>query len=508
MQTQLIKTILIILLTIPVASIAQDEFEINGKANQTRTYRNNTGVTSTDLEYRGKIIFTDDEKDVKYISPGGFIKFSKRSFGNRRTIILEGEANGEITREYKEGSKTLPFEPEGRKWMASVLPDIIRSTGIGAEERVKKFYKKGGIDAVINEISLLPTNYVQSIYYTATLAIPSLLSKDVVLLIEDAGDEISSSYELSKIIIKNSKIISKNEQGMAAAIKVASGISSSYEQSKVYKHYLTETNLSATNKSLVIKAVREISSSYEKSKVLISVLEDDLSKENVSLVIDEVDHISSSYEQSKVLQYMIKNQAVQDLDLDDMLKAVSDISSSYEQGKVLKQLVEDKELSSAQVVNVAKAAAYISSDYEQSKFLRSLIDRQDLDEQGINVILAMTKEIGSSYEKSKVLQLIISSDNFDNSNFSSIIKEASTISSSYEESKVLAKVIEHDKMSDKHMLELIEAIDGIHSSYEKSKLLQSLAKQLPDTKEVRDAFFDAAKSLSDTDYGKVMRATH
>jgi len=508
MKTQVSKSILFLILHLPFVIYTQEEFEINGKDKQTNTYRNNTGVTSTELEYRGKIIFNDPETDVTYISPGGFLKFSKRSFGNRRTIILEGEANGVITREYREGSKKLPFEPEGRKWMASVLPEIIRTTGIGADERVKKFYKKGGIDAVISEISELPSNYVQSIYYTAVFAIPNLSNKDVVLLIEDAGDEISSSYELSKILVNNSKIIAKSQQSMAAAIEVASEISSSYEQSKVYKHYLTKTDLSAANKSLVIKAVREISSSYEQSKVLVAVLEDDLSKENISLVINEVEHISSSYEQSKVLQYLIKNQSIDDLDLDVMLVAISGISSSYEQGKVLKQLVNDKELNSTQVIAVAKAAKHISSDYEQSKFLQSLINKQELDEEGINAILEMTDEVSSSYEKSKILQLIITADNFSNSNFSTIISETSKISSSYEQSKVLAKVIAHDEMSDKHMLELIEAIDDVSSSYEQSKLLMALAPQLPANKEVRDAFMEAAKSLSDTDYGKVMRAVN
>jgi hypothetical protein len=39
-------------------------------------------------------------------------------------------------------------------------------------------------------------------------------------------------------------------------------------------------------------------------------------------------------------------------------------------------------------------------------------------------------------------------------------------------------------------------------------LLQALAPQLPDSKEVRDAFFEVAESLSDTEYGKVMRAAN
>ena len=508
MKTQFIKTLFLVVFFLPTISFGQDEIEITGKGNQTRTYSNSNGVSSTELEYRGKITFTDDEQDVKFISPGGFIKFSKKSFGNRRTIILEGQSQGRISREYREGSKKVPFEPDGRKWMASVLPEIIRTTGIGADERITKFYKKGGIDAVLTEISSLPTNYVQRIYYNAAFNTAGLSSSDYVRLIEGAGDEVSSSYELSKILITNSNVIIEDSKTMSAAIGVTRDISSSYEQSKVYKHYLTKSNLGEANKGLIIQAVREISSSYEQSKVLVALLKNDLSDENINLVVEEASHISSSYEQSKVLQYLISNQSTDDLDLELLIESVSEISSSYEQGKVLKQLVEDKDLSPEQVREVAEAAKFISSDYEQSKFLQAMISKQELDEAGINSILSMTEELSSSYEKSKVLQLIITSDNFDNSNFSSIIEQTDMISSSYEQSKVLSKIIAHDNMSDKNMLEVIAAIDAVSSSYERSKLLQSLASQLPDTKEVRDAFFKSAESLSDTDYGKVMRAAH
>ena len=57
------------------------------------------------------------------------------------------------------------------------------------------------------------------------------------------------------------------------------------------------------------------------------------------------------------------------------------------------------------------------------------------------------------------------------------------------------------------MLALIESIDDVSSSYERSKLLQALGPQLSGNKEVRDAFFESAESLSDTEYGKVMRST-
>lgn len=506
MYSKTTKLLVLALFFFSTISVAQDEtFTIDGKENKTHTYKNNTGVTNTELEYRGKIIFTEDETDVKYISPGGFLRFGKRSFGNKRSIILEGESNGVIYREYREGSKKLPFEPDGKRWMASVLPEIIRTTGIGADERAAKFYTKGGINALLNEISMLPSNYVKGIYYDASFKIPNLKTADMALLLEDAGDKISSNYELSKLLTSNSGVYGKEEKVLAAAILVTNNISSSYEQAKVYKHLLSKTELNQQNKAEIIKNVRNISSSYEQSGVLQAYVKKPLSTNNINLVISEAGHISSSYEQSKVLQALVNNQSFKDVDLTRFLSTVSGISSSYEQAKVLKSLVGKVSLSSEQIVTISKAAEHISSSSEQSGFLQSIINTQKLDEASINAVIASTHGISSSYERSKVLRLIIASPNFTNSNYNSVINESSSIGSSYEQSKVLADLIMLNSMPDSYMLGLIKAINTVSSSYERSKLLQKVGPNLPANKEIRNAFFKAAEGLSNDEYGKVMR---
>ncbi|MCF6359496.1 MAG: hypothetical protein L3J29_01900 [Cyclobacteriaceae bacterium] len=499
MNSKLTTLTLLILLYLTRISFAQDY-------NKTRTYKNNNGVSNTELEYRGKIIFTDDETDVKSISPGGFLRFSKRSFGTKRLIVLEGESNGNIYREYKEGSKKIAFEPDGKRWMASVLPEIIRRTGIGAAERAKKFYARGGINALLTEISMLPTDYVKGIYYDAAFRLPELKTGEMALLIDDAGSQISSSYELSHILMDNATIYSKDKKALGAAIIAAGKVSSSYDQAKVYKYLLTKANLNDADKGMVIKNVRGISSSYDKSGVLQAIIKEELSSENIKLVVSEISYINSSYEQSKVLQSLIKNQSLENLEFETLLSTISNISSSYEQGKVLSQLVTTKRLSGEQIAIISKVSTSISSSYEKSKFLQSLISEQALSEPSINTILNVVSNISSNYEQSKVLQSIIESPNFAKSNFKNAIIQASKVSSSYEQSKILSKLIGLKTMPSEYMIPMIKAIDRVSSSYERSKLLQQLAPQLPENKEVRDVFYEAAESLSNDDYGKIMRS--
>jgi len=505
MNSKISTLTILILLCFTQVAFSQDYILFSKDHNKTHTYKNNNGVTNTQLEYRGKIVFTDDETDVKYISPGGFLRFSKRSFGTKRTISLEGESNGKIYREYREGSKKINFEPDGKRWMASVLSEIIRTTGIGASERVKKFYAKGGINVLLAEISLIQSNYVKSIYYDASFRLPNLKTGEMALLINDAGNQVSSSYELSQILIGNASLYSKHTKALLAAIEAASKIGSSYNQSKVYKHLLTKADLSDTEIGEIIKKMSKISSSYDKSKVLQAMITDDLSVQNVKLIIAEIGLINSSYEQSKVLKALFKSQSIEALDFNILLTAISKINSTYEQSSILRQLVTTKKLNLEQLNALAQASISINSSYEQSRFLKSLIAEQTLDEASINSILAVIDDISSSYEQSNVLQLIIAHPSFGKTNFLEAIKQATKVNLNYEQSKILSKIIMLKTMPTNYMLPMIEAIDNVSSSYEKSKLLQQLAPQLPDVKEVKDAFYQVAESLSDFEYGKIMR---
>ena len=501
------KVLLIISLFAAISVYGQTEVELDGKGSQTKTYKTSTGVTSTELEYRGKILFNDEETDVTFISPGGFIKFSKKTFGNRRTIELEGESNGGITRTYREGGTKIPFEPNGRKWMASVLPEIIRSTGIGADERVKKFYAKGGLNAVLNEIDEVSGDYVQNIYYSATLDLPGLSTADIRKVLEHAEDELSSSYEQSKMLINNSAKFQSSEANLAIAIGFIADISSSYEQAKCYKHFLTSENLSEANKALIIQGVSEISSSYEQSQVLVELVKGYLSQHNVELVISQIPNVSSSYEQSKVLSNLVKNQEdLNNVDFEVLLEAIYSISSSYEQGKVLNQLISERELTTSQIISVAKASTYISSDYEQAKVIQNLVNKQELSRESIEAILEASRAINSSFESSKILKMIASSDSFSAENFDTLLDHAADISSSYDQSRVLEILTQMEGLADEDQLALIETIGEVSSTYERSKLLISLGPNLSDTKTVRETFLNEARTLSDTDFGKVMRS--
>src|SRR5688572_21747625 len=87
------------------------------------SYKNSDGFNSFNIEVRGTIEVTDDDRDIKSISPDGYLEITKTTFGSKRTIKISAEGST-VKREYYDGRTLVSYEPEGRKWLSEILPEV------------------------------------------------------------------------------------------------------------------------------------------------------------------------------------------------------------------------------------------------------------------------------------------------------------------------------------------------------------------------------------------------
>src|SRR5882724_9023854 len=108
-----------------ITSLAlQAQVEIYSSSSNNSTSRitiNRNGINSFNVEMRGQIELTDDDKDIKSISADGYLEITKTTFGGKRTLVFSPMATG-VKREYYEGRDKVDFEKEGRLWMGEILP--------------------------------------------------------------------------------------------------------------------------------------------------------------------------------------------------------------------------------------------------------------------------------------------------------------------------------------------------------------------------------------------------
>src|SRR5918993_289370 len=150
-----------------------------------------------EVQYRGEVEFSDDDADVTRLEPGGYLRLRD---GDRAVDLLADES-GSITRRFRVSGSERPFEPEGRAWLARVLPRVIRQTGIGAPARAARIYKARGAQGLLAEITLIEGSFGKRIYFTELLKMPALDPRTVETALAQAGREIDSDFELASLPI-------------------------------------------------------------------------------------------------------------------------------------------------------------------------------------------------------------------------------------------------------------------------------------------------------------------
>ncbi len=73
------------------------------------------------------------------------------------------ERNGAIERKFFVDGKQVGSD-EGRKWLATFLPEMLRNMAVNADRRVARQLAKGGPALVLDEISKTESAFAKSVY--------------------------------------------------------------------------------------------------------------------------------------------------------------------------------------------------------------------------------------------------------------------------------------------------------------------------------------------------------
>src|SRR6476620_9545414 len=206
------------------------------QSHTTMSWSNNG--EKVEIRYDGELEFTDDDTDVKRLSPGGSLRIRDggmmTSLLGGHTIEFTADASGTITRRFWVGSSERPFDPEGRKWLASMLPRFIRQTGIGAGARVARILKAKGPAGVLAEISLSEGSWGKRKYFSELVNAGPLDPATARQVLAQAGREIDSDFELASFLIEDAGKLLADDGSHQAYFDAARSIDSDFEMRLVF----------------------------------------------------------------------------------------------------------------------------------------------------------------------------------------------------------------------------------------------------------------------------------
>jgi hypothetical protein len=455
-----------------VSASTTEEIIVNNDG-KTQKWRTSTGVTDFNVEVRGKIELTDDDKDIKSISDDGYLEINKTVFGSKRTIVIESLGGGKVKREYYEGRSKMDWETNGRKWLSEILPELVRTSTIGAEARVNRFFKTGGAAAVLSEIEEIESDYVKA-HYGKLLLQKNIGNNEIPKVINTLANEINSDYYLSSLLKESmSKLLVSDEAG-SAFFAATSKVNSDYYRSVVLKEALKKYSASPTQVKQILNSASTINSDYYLSVVLTSLLEDS---------------------------------DVKDESLNELVTVAKNIDSDYYRTQVLSKALQKSDLSKTVLKNVVNSLGNVGSDYYKTEVFNKMAERTSIDPEIQMQIIDVLDNVGSDYYASVTLTKLLNTQKMSDDSFKALINAAGELGSS----TYAAEVFQHASkktLTNAQLTQLLKSAENIDSDHYLTSVLQALAPQVKNAdSSVKDAYRQAAKKIdSETYYGRALRA--
>ncbi|SFU20080.1 hypothetical protein SAMN04489724_0230 [Algoriphagus locisalis] len=234
------------------------------------------------IESNGKIEISSDEKSISFISPGGSLKIEKTIFGNSRSITIKNDGAG-LEHDYKEGGRKKPFEPDGKAWLAEMLPEMMNTTTLGAGKRVDRLFANGGAKAVLAKVDQMKSDYVKSTYL-GLLMKKNLSPAETSACIDMTLAQIDSDhYQLEVYKSVNPSYFKDFNQ----LNKVVAALDSDHFKTELLKP-IFKTNVTEGKGQESINLIKMLDSDHFKTEIAKSISFSSLSDQELKFMVNEL----------------------------------------------------------------------------------------------------------------------------------------------------------------------------------------------------------------------------
>lgn len=458
-------------------------------------YKSKDSFSAYEIEYKGKITVSDDDKNITAIEPDGYLKITKSSFGNTRKIEIESDKQGNLTKKYFDGRKEITFQPEGQKWLEEILIDVIHKTGIGGKERILRIYNKGGVNAVLNEIDEFERNSGYSYYKSTNHALFYFES------VEYRG--FNTKYLYYKTLVND---INLNKEELIKVLKAIPDISSNSTKGTLLREILSKHELDSYSMEKFLDAVETLSYNTERGNTLRAFIKKyPVNAENSREFFDVIESMSINSEKGNVLKPLLASQKMDKRILSDFIEAVDDFSSNSERAALFRLLVPhvigDEDLTAQLVMEVKDlSSSYHLLEEEILEWVAKgkVITDTDLSKSAILNMLDIARSYDANTRKTPMLRNLHGSMENDEEILEAYFDVIKSMDNEMEIYNVLLDLIRVHKLDGKGLIYLLDATEELANDDYKhaaSAILREIISYLPSDPDVLRYFFDALDEI-------------
>jgi beta-lactamase regulating signal transducer with metallopeptidase domain len=473
------------------------------------TVRIRAGDCRLEIQSEGEVEFTGDDADVARISRGGFLEIEERQGRSVRLLEIRA-ANGGLARRWLVDGDERPYDDAARGWLAHVLPVVFRRTGIDAERRAERILQRGGVDALLAEIALIPSDWAARQYYAVLLARRDVDAPTLRRVVQQAGRDIGSDFELAELLVGVARHQAVDENVRIAYVEATGQIDSSFERRRALSAILGRQGLSTGLADAMLQQSVEIESDFELAELLMSVIAARPAGTPLPAAFwQAVDGIGSSFERSRVLKAVVARSAGSEALLEKVLESGAGVDSDFERAELLITVAGQYPSNQALPAAYLQAVGTMSSGFELRRALDALVKRPGVSGLMLVSILQAAQNITSDFERAELLVNLARGYPLTDATRQPFFTAAAGIDGDFEHARVLKTVIAKGDLDSATVRALLVAASGISSDFELATVLVAVAAAHPIGDDLRPAFLRAADEIqSDYERGRVLNALY
>ena len=359
---------------------------------------------SMELRAEGKFTLRADLSDLESLDNDGFFRVEERVGRNSRRMEIRRADNGALEHLYWVNGDRVAYDNDARAWLARTLLAIERRTAFAASTRVPQLYRSGGLRAVLSEISLMPSEYAKSKYYSSLLEMDIRLDANTLnnVVRQVSTDLASSDYYMSEVLARFAKQPAANEGTWRTFAEAAGRMKSDHYKSQTLTKVLNSGQLSSETVGILLKSASGIKSDHYLSELLKSVARKyALNTQTSAYYADALRKISSDHYRGELLKAM-SNDGTWDARTNAyVLASISEMKSDYYKSEALTKLIKDKHVDNWPVF--FNATSGIDSDHYKMETLKASLRQQPLRREIVLGVLDVATKMKSDHYLSEVL---------------------------------------------------------------------------------------------------------
>lgn len=399
------------------------------------------GRCAEELRATAEFKLNGDFSDIAEIADDGTVTVEQSGGDVSRRVEIRAKGTT-LTRRWFVDNTERPYDAAAQSWLTATITDLVRRTGYKAEERSRWVLQTRGVDGMFDEIAQLDGDYAKRIYYQALVADGKADPAVVSRVVTQAGNELSSSYDLAELLVLVGRLYPLSEPMRSAFVAASNHLDSDYDRHRVLAVVLANRNLP-----------------------------DDLA----SAILGSAGGITSDYDLAEVLVVLIQRHPITDGMRPAFFKAVNGISSDYDRHRVLATLLAQQPPASTALVAAALASAgEISSSYDRAEVLVQVASEYPLEESLREPFFTATDGIDSDYDHARVLTGLTEHAKLPDPVIAGVIASSRKISSSTSRADVLVSLVQHNRLTAPLRQAFAAAANDIDSEYDRNRALAAL----------------------------------